>query len=99
METEKFVCPWQWNRLDHQSRVLNGVMRVGILAKGLLLRGDRNIQLILLSTKKPTLSLLNNIAQLLPEQLMVSKQHIPVRCFAREATVLTNSITLREFYF
>lgn len=46
-------------------------MRVGILAKGLLLRGDRNVQLILLTAKKPTVSLLKSIATQLPKELEV----------------------------
>ncbi|KAL4663474.1 hypothetical protein H8957_013641 [Semnopithecus entellus] len=54
-----------------QARVLKGVMRVGILAKGLLLRGDRNVRLALLCSKKPTHSLLRRIAQHLPRQLQM----------------------------
>lgn len=46
-------------------------MRVGILAKGLLLRGDRNVQLILLAAKKPTATLLRTVAEQLPKQLAV----------------------------
>ncbi|KAH0625987.1 hypothetical protein JD844_034386, partial [Phrynosoma platyrhinos] len=54
---------------DPPPRVLKGVMRVGILAKGLLLRGDRSVRLILLSAQKPTLALLQSIAEQLPKQL------------------------------
>nr|XP_054395325.1 zinc finger RNA-binding protein 2 isoform X4 [Pongo abelii] len=54
-----------------QTRVLKGVMRVGILAKGLLLRGDRNVRLALLCSEKPTHSLLRRIAQQLPRQLQM----------------------------
>ncbi|KAG7253486.1 hypothetical protein CRUP_027571, partial [Coryphaenoides rupestris] len=50
-------------------RLLKGVMRVGILAKGLLLHGDRNVELILLTAKKPTASLLESIVQQLPKEL------------------------------
>ncbi|KAK3561951.1 hypothetical protein QTP86_019083 [Hemibagrus guttatus] len=76
-------------KLDSQSQVLNGVMRVGILAKGLLLHGDRNIQLILLSTKKPTLSLLNSIAQLLPKQLLTfSEDQYVVQAQPEEANII-----------
>lgn len=60
------------DRSESQARVLKGVMRVGILAKGLLLHGDRNVQLILLAAKKPTASLLKTIAEQLPKQLAVS---------------------------
>lgn len=50
-------------------------MRVGILAKGLLLRGDTNVHLILLTSKKPTISLLKNIAKQLPKELAVRKSY------------------------
>ncbi|XP_016118404.1 zinc finger RNA-binding protein-like [Sinocyclocheilus grahami] len=56
---------------ESQARVLKGVVRVGILAKGLLLRGDRNVQLILLAAKKPTTSLLRTVAEQMPKQLAV----------------------------
>lgn len=56
---------------ENSARLLKGVMRVGILAKGLLLRGDRNVELILLTAKKPTISLLKNIAKQLPKELEV----------------------------
>ena len=56
---------------DPQARMLKGVMRVGILAKGLLLHGDKNVQLILLAAKKPTCSLLKMVAEQLPSQLAV----------------------------
>lgn len=58
---------------ENSARLLKGVMRVGILAKGLLLRGDRDVQLILLTAKKPTISLLKNIAKQLPKELEVGK--------------------------
>lgn len=60
-------------RSENPARLLKGVMRVGILAKGLLLRGDRNVHLILLTAKKPTVSLLKNIAKQLPKELEVRK--------------------------
>uniref|UniRef100_A0A3B3Y2K9 Zinc finger RNA-binding protein n=1 Tax=Poecilia mexicana TaxID=48701 RepID=A0A3B3Y2K9_9TELE len=37
-----------------KDRLLKGVMRVGVLAKGLLLRGDKNVNLVLLCSDKPT---------------------------------------------
>ncbi|XP_072834141.2 zinc finger RNA-binding protein 2 isoform X2 [Pogona vitticeps] len=56
-------------KADNPPRLLKGVMRVGILAKGLLLRGDRRVHLILLSAQKPTLGLLQSVAEQLPKQL------------------------------
>lgn len=54
---------------DSKSRVLVGVMRVGLLAKQLLLRGDSNVELVVLCGEKPTISLLRRIANHLPKQL------------------------------
>ncbi|XP_041763085.1 zinc finger RNA-binding protein 2 isoform X3 [Anopheles merus] len=50
-------------------RLLKGVMRVGLLAKGLLLHGDNCVQLVVLCAEKPTTSLLKRVATELPIQL------------------------------
>lgn len=50
-------------------RVLKGVMRVGLLAKGLLLQGDKDVQLVVLCAEKPTTTLLMRVSQELPVQL------------------------------
>ncbi|XP_058393524.1 zinc finger RNA-binding protein 2 isoform X2 [Diceros bicornis minor] len=55
--------------IDPSARILKGVMRVGLLAKGLLLRGDRSVQLALLCSQKPTHSLLQRVTEQLPQQL------------------------------
>ncbi|CAG9863794.1 unnamed protein product [Phyllotreta striolata] len=52
-----------------QNRVLKGVMRVGHLAKGLLLCGDTNVELVVLCADKPTLTLLKKVVELLPAAL------------------------------
>lgn len=52
-------------------RMLKGVMRVGLLAKGLLLQGDKDVQLVVLCAEKPTTTLLRRVAQELPNQLKV----------------------------
>lgn len=44
-------------------------MRVGHLAKGLLLRGDTNVELVVLCADKPTLTLLKKVVELLPPAL------------------------------
>ncbi|CAH0552579.1 unnamed protein product [Brassicogethes aeneus] len=51
------------------NRILKGVMRVGHLAKGLLLRGDTNVELVVLCADKPTLQLLKKVVDLLPTYL------------------------------
>ena len=53
-------------------RVLKGVMRVGVLAKGLLLHGDLNVHLVVLCSEKPTRTMLERVADALPKQLAVS---------------------------
>lgn len=51
--------------------MLHGVMRVGLVSKGLLLKGDSNLELVLLCAKKPTVSLLKDVAEKLTAQLEV----------------------------
>lgn len=69
---------------DH---VLHGVMRVGLVAKGLLLKGDSNLELVLLCSTKPTVSLLKDVAEKLTAQLEV--QH-------RSSHLLLNSYHSRD---
>lgn len=61
--------------VDPSARILTGVMRVGLLAKGLLLRGDRTVRLVLLCSQKPTHALLQRVAEQLPLQLSVRAGH------------------------
>ncbi|KAJ8254527.1 hypothetical protein COCON_G00211390 [Conger conger] len=56
---------------DQATRSLRGVMRVGLVAKGLLLKGDLQLELVLLCKDKPTVTLLQKVAQNLAEQLAV----------------------------
>lgn len=46
-------------------------MRVGCLAKGLLLNGDTAVDLVVLCAEKPTRTLLFKVAENLPKQLQV----------------------------
>lgn len=46
---------------QEKQRTLKGVMRVGLLAKGLLLRGDTDVKLIVVCTKYPTKQLLERV--------------------------------------
>uniref|UniRef100_W8BR80 Zinc finger RNA-binding protein 2 n=1 Tax=Ceratitis capitata TaxID=7213 RepID=W8BR80_CERCA len=50
-------------------RILKGVMRVGFLAKGLLLQGDNAVELVVLCSEKPTVGLLKRVAAELPTKL------------------------------
>ncbi len=54
------------------SRTLKGLMRVGLLAKGLLLRGDTDVKLILVCSNKPTKKLLERVYKILLEKIEVT---------------------------
>ncbi len=64
--------------------MLKGVMRVGLLAKGLLLKGDRIVQLVVLCSQPPTYQLLDTVAKVLPAHLTVSS----LPCTARTTVLL-----------
>ncbi|XP_059543018.1 interleukin enhancer-binding factor 3-like [Myotis daubentonii] len=55
--------------MEHMTRTLRGVMRVGLVAKGLLLKGDLDPELVLLCKEKPTTALLDKVADNLAIQL------------------------------
>ncbi|KAJ7404607.1 zinc finger RNA-binding protein [Pitangus sulphuratus] len=75
-----------------KDRALKGVLRVGVLAKGLLLRGDRNVNLVLLCAEKPSKSLLSRIAESLPKQLaVISPEKYDIKCAVPEAAIILNS--------
>jgi zinc finger RNA-binding protein len=46
-------------------------MRVGLLAKSLLLKGDSDVQLVVICSDKPTKTLLNRVYDLLTVKLEV----------------------------
>ncbi|XP_024134467.1 zinc finger RNA-binding protein isoform X5 [Oryzias melastigma] len=74
---------------ENAARLLKGVMRVGILAKGLLLRGDRNVELILLTAKKPTITLLKTVAKQLPKELEIfSEDQYEVQAHPEDANIV-----------
>jgi len=51
---------------------MKGVMRVGDLAKGLLLANNLNIELVVLCAEKPTKAMLARVHEILPAQLKVT---------------------------
>jgi len=63
-------------------RELKGVMRVGLLAKGLLLHGDLELQLVVLCQNRPTKSLLLFLAERLPAELEVNFRVVILVFFA-----------------
>ncbi|XP_066568139.1 zinc finger RNA-binding protein isoform X2 [Amia ocellicauda] len=75
-----------------KDRALKGVMRVGVLAKGLLLRGDKNVHLVLLCSDKPSKNLLTRIVENLPKQLtLVTPEKYEVKGSIQEAAIILNS--------
>ncbi|XP_073446793.1 spermatid perinuclear RNA-binding protein isoform X2 [Dendrobates tinctorius] len=57
------------NPTDESGRVLCGVMRIGLVAKGLLIKDDMELELVLLCKEKPTESLLVTVRENLPLQI------------------------------
>ena len=55
-----------------ESRILRSVVRVGPLAKGLLLHDDLNVHLVVLCSEKPTRTLLDTVVDRLTKQLQVA---------------------------
>lgn len=51
------------------NRILKGVMRVGPLCTGLLLKGQLSVELVVLCSDKPTKTLLTKVGKLVPEKL------------------------------
>uniref|UniRef100_A0A3P9MJY7 Interleukin enhancer binding factor 3a n=1 Tax=Oryzias latipes TaxID=8090 RepID=A0A3P9MJY7_ORYLA len=77
---------------DSKDRVLRGVMRVGLVAKGLLLKGDAELELVLLCSNKPTVTLLKQVAEKLSEQLeVISKGAYNVNECPQDAAVTVKS--------
>ncbi|CAH1637143.1 unnamed protein product [Spodoptera littoralis] len=64
-----FACEGEGGAGGAGARALKGAMRVGLLAKGLLLRGDRRVRLVVLCHDRPTVTLLKRVATDLPAHL------------------------------
>jgi len=61
-----------WEEITGDVRNVLGVMRTGMFASGLMLTGEANVQLVLLTAEKPTITLLHNVVNTLADQLPVS---------------------------
>ncbi|KAM6956978.1 interleukin enhancer-binding factor 3 homolog [Aplochiton taeniatus] len=78
--------------VDQATRSLRGVMRVGLVAKGLLLKGDLDLELVLLCKDKPTISLLKKVSENLAVQLklITEDKYVVTQCI-RQATIVIKS--------
>ena len=54
---------------DQGGRTLCGVMRIGLVAKGLLIKDDMDLELVLMCKDKPTETLLSTVKDNLPIQI------------------------------
>nr|XP_020478723.1 interleukin enhancer-binding factor 3 isoform X2 [Monopterus albus] len=74
---------------DQATRSLRGVMRVGLVAKGLLLKGDLDLELVLLCKDKPTISLLKKVSENLVTQLkLITEEKYVVSQNIHEASIV-----------
>ncbi|KAM3864270.1 interleukin enhancer-binding factor 3 homolog [Diretmus argenteus] len=74
---------------DQATRSLRGVMRVGLVAKGLLLKGDLDLELVLLCKDKPTITLLKNVSENLAVQLKsITEEQYVVNQHIHDATIV-----------
>ncbi|XP_072240511.1 interleukin enhancer-binding factor 3-like [Leuresthes tenuis] len=77
---------------DSKERILRGVMRVGLVAKGLILKEDKDLQLVLLCSNKPTNTLLKEVAQRLYVKLKaISAGTYTVSNHPEDATIVVKS--------
>lgn len=76
---------------ENQDRFLKGLMRIGPLAKNLLLVGDREVDLVVICADKPTRQILERVAEYLPKQLAVIS---PSEKFEIEMKVQDAALTL-----
>ncbi|XP_035493372.1 interleukin enhancer-binding factor 3 isoform X3 [Scophthalmus maximus] len=88
-----FFSPSHHPSTDSQERVLRGVMRVGLVAKGLLLKGDKDLELVLLCSNKPTVTLLKEVAEKLTAQLEANsaETYTVSQCPVDAAIVVTST--------
>uniref|UniRef100_A0A8D0CKA7 Spermatid perinuclear RNA-binding protein n=1 Tax=Scleropages formosus TaxID=113540 RepID=A0A8D0CKA7_SCLFO len=73
-------------------RVLCGVMRVGLVAKGLLIKDDMDLELVLMCREKPTETLLHTVCENLPLQIQkLTEEKYEVQSCIPDAAILVCS--------
>uniref|UniRef100_A0A669BK60 Spermatid perinuclear RNA-binding protein n=1 Tax=Oreochromis niloticus TaxID=8128 RepID=A0A669BK60_ORENI len=82
---------------DEESSVgglLCGVMRIGLVAKGLLIKGDMDLELVLMCRDKPTQTLLDTVCHNLPTQIeKLTEEKYEVTSSLPEAAILVKTTT------
>ncbi|XP_046716585.1 spermatid perinuclear RNA-binding protein isoform X2 [Silurus meridionalis] len=69
-------------------RVLCGVMRIGLVAKGLIIKDDMDLELVLMCREKPTHTLLSTVCDNLPLQIELTEEKYEVKSSIPEAAIL-----------
>merc|ERR1712226_147694 len=81
--------------VDHEQNVkeLKGVMRVGLFAKKTLLKGEKQLELVVLCDKKPTEVLAANVCHVLNEKLeeLITEEKFLVSWSAKNAWITVKS--------
>ncbi|XP_037548286.1 spermatid perinuclear RNA-binding protein isoform X1 [Nematolebias whitei] len=87
-EAEESGC----NRDSSIGGVLCGVIRVGLVAKGLLIKGDMELELVLMCRDKPTQTLLDTVCCNLPTQIQKqTEEKYEVTSSLPEAAILVQT--------
>ncbi|KAM4021281.1 spermatid perinuclear RNA-binding protein isoform 2-T4 [Anomaloglossus baeobatrachus] len=80
------------NAVDESGRVLCGVMRIGLVAKGLLIKDDMELELVLLCKEKPTESLLVTVRENLPLQIQkLTEEAYEVQHSMEDASIIIHN--------
>uniref|UniRef100_A0A803XRY6 Spermatid perinuclear RNA-binding protein n=1 Tax=Meleagris gallopavo TaxID=9103 RepID=A0A803XRY6_MELGA len=77
------------NAKDQSGRTLCGVMRIGLVAKGLLIKDDMDLELVLMCKEKPTKTLLCIVKDNLPVQIQkLTEEKYLVEEHVNEAAII-----------
>ncbi|XP_026716121.1 spermatid perinuclear RNA-binding protein isoform X3 [Athene cunicularia] len=77
------------NAKDQGGRTLCGVMRIGLVAKGLLIKDDMDLELVLMCKEKPTKTLLCTVKDNLPAQIQkLTEEKYLVEEHVNEAAII-----------
>ncbi|KAH0615754.1 hypothetical protein JD844_026192 [Phrynosoma platyrhinos] len=78
---------------EHLTRMLCGVMHVGLVAKGLLLKGDLDLELVLLCKEKVTIGLLGKVANNLGTQFatITEDKYETIQSISDAAIIIMNT--------
>ncbi|XP_064380020.1 spermatid perinuclear RNA-binding protein isoform X5 [Dromaius novaehollandiae] len=80
------------NAKDQGGRTLCGVMRIGLVAKGLLIKDDMDLELVLMCKEKPTKTLLYIVKDNLPVQIQkLTEEKYLVEEHVNEAAIIIHN--------